>query len=126
MLRETRPARRSSPLAPRDPRAAGTSTVCSSTRRRRGYRSSTLRVGLDSCDVIAAEAPYAESTEVSRLGLDHLVRFSLRGPASGFEDALAADPTVDPATLDTGLRIAMHIKNTEYVGLRVAGPVAAA
>ena len=52
---------------------------------------------------------------ISELGINHLVRFTLRGPANAFADALAADPTIDPDTLDTGLRIAVHLKNTEFV-----------
>lgn len=52
---------------------------------------------------------------MDELKLDHLVRFILRGPANAFDQALAADPTLDPATLDTGLRIAVHLRNTEYL-----------
>jgi hypothetical protein len=49
------------------------------------------------------------------LKLDHLVRFILRGPANTFDQALAADPTLDPDSLDNGLRIAVHLVNTEYL-----------
>ncbi|MCG8611867.1 MAG: hypothetical protein MI864_15170 [Pseudomonadales bacterium] len=52
---------------------------------------------------------------MDELGLDNLVRFILRGPANAFEDAIAADPDADQNTLDTGLRIAVHLKQTEFV-----------
>ncbi|AZZ92629.1 calcium-binding protein [Hahella sp. KA22] len=57
-----------------------------------------------------------KSTEgMSELNLDHLVQFILRGPANNFDEAIAADPNIDPDTLDTGLRISVHLKNTEFV-----------
>lgn len=62
------------------------------------------------CEVLGTEG-----NGLSALGLDHLTRFILRGPANAFDQALAADPNVDPDTLDTGLRIAVHLSNTEYV-----------
>jgi hypothetical protein len=53
------------------------------------------------CEVFDGSTDDAEQTELTVLGLDHLVRFSLRGPAA------------DSSNPDTGLRIAMHIVNTE-------------
>jgi len=55
------------------------------------------------------------TTGISELNLDHLVRFSLRGVANNFDQAVIADPDVDQSTLDTGLRVAVHLKNTEFV-----------
>lgn len=56
------------------------------------------------------------STEgLSDLNIDHLVRFILRGPANAQEQALTADPNLDPDTLDSGLRIAVHLSNTEFL-----------
>lgn len=49
---------------------------------------------------------------LNELNLDHLVRFVLRGPRSTFE---AADTSIDPATLDDGLRVAIHLKNVEFL-----------
>jgi hypothetical protein len=62
------------------------------------------------CDVLDQA-----SAGLNELNLDHLVRFTLRGPANAFDTALAADPNLDPDSLDTGLRIAVHLKNTEFV-----------
>lgn len=67
------------------------------------------------CEVVAADGEGAPSEELARLGLDHLVRFSLRGPADAFDAAVAADPWVDTDELDTGLRVAVHLKNTEFL-----------
>lgn len=55
------------------------------------------------CEVVDGSGGDAEQTELSALGLDHLVRFSIRGPAA------------DAANPDTGLRIAIHLLNTEYL-----------
>lgn len=55
------------------------------------------------CDVVDGSADSAELTELLTLRLDHLVRFSLRGPAA------------DVSNPDTGLRIAVHLLNTEYL-----------
>ncbi len=65
------------------------------------------------CDVIDGSANAADEAELSDLGLEHLVRFTLRGPAA------------DPANPDTGLRIAMHIVNTEFLvcGGETAGEI---
>lgn len=52
---------------------------------------------------------------VNDLNLDHLVRFTLRGPANTFDNTIAEDPSVDPDTLDTGLRISVHLRNTEFL-----------
>ncbi len=55
------------------------------------------------CEVVDGSSSEAEQTELSALGLDHLVRFTLRGPAA------------DTSNPDTGLRIAVHLTNTEYL-----------
>lgn len=55
------------------------------------------------CDVVDGSTDSAEQTELDNLGLDHLVRFTLRGPAAATDNP------------DTGLRIAMHIVNTEFL-----------
>ncbi len=49
---------------------------------------------------------------LEELNLDNLVQFILRGPRAAFE---AADPNTDPNTLDNGLRVAIHLKNVEYL-----------
>lgn len=49
---------------------------------------------------------------LNELNLDNLVRFVLRGPRAAFE---AADASIDPTTLDDGLRVAIHLKNVEYL-----------
>jgi len=63
--------------------------------------------------------------ELQALNLDQLVQFTLRGPANAFDAAISADPTTDPNSLDTGLRIAMHLRNTEFLvcGSRSGGSV---
>lgn len=55
------------------------------------------------CEVVDGSASAEEKAELEALGLDHLIRFVLRGPAAD---------TSDP---DTGLRIALHVKHTEYM-----------
>ncbi|WP_157736058.1 hypothetical protein [Granulosicoccus antarcticus] len=55
------------------------------------------------CEVVDGYNNEVEKSELSALGLDHLVRFTLRGPAA------------DLANPDTGLRIAVHLTNTEYL-----------
>ncbi len=65
------------------------------------------------CEVVDGSGSAAEQSELTNLGLDHLVRFSLRGPAA------------DPANPDTGLRIAVHLLNTEFLvcGSQTAGEI---
>ncbi|WP_168188062.1 calcium-binding protein [Hahella sp. CCB-MM4] len=53
--------------------------------------------------------------DLTPLNIDHLVQFVLRSPANAFETAVAADPDIDQSTLDTGLRISVHLKNTEFL-----------
>jgi len=67
------------------------------------------------CDVVDGYNNATENTELAALGLDHLVRFTLRGPAA------------DLANPDTGLRIAVHLTNTEFLvcGGSTAGEVVA-
>lgn len=55
------------------------------------------------CEVVDGGTNAAEQAELAALGLDHLARFILKGPAA------------DSANPDTGLRIALHLKNTEYL-----------
>ncbi|MGB3623799.1 hypothetical protein FT643_05020 [Ketobacter sp. MCCC 1A13808] len=62
------------------------------------------------CDILDRS-----SEGLDELNLDHLVQFTLRGPAGQLEQDLLADPSIDPDTRDTGLRISVHLKNTEYV-----------
>ncbi|MGH1359139.1 MAG: hypothetical protein ACRBC3_10280 [Burkholderiaceae bacterium] len=65
------------------------------------------------CEVVDGSGSDAEQAELTALGLDHLVRFTLRGPAA------------DTSNPDTGLRIAVHLLNTEYLvcGSQVAGGI---
>ena len=62
------------------------------------------------CDVLDRA-----TSDIGTLNLDHLVRFTLTGPANIFDETLAADPSIPPESLDTGLRVAVHLKNTEFV-----------
>lgn len=55
------------------------------------------------CEVVDGSADDAEQAELDDLGLEHIVRFTLRGPAG------------DPANPDTGLRIAVHLQGTEFL-----------
>lgn len=55
------------------------------------------------CEVVDGSTDAAEQAELDALGLDHIVRFILRGPAA------------DLGNPDTGLRIAMHILDTEFL-----------
>ncbi len=67
------------------------------------------------CDVVDGGNSPAEQSELTALGLDHLVRFTLRGPAA------------DATNPDTGLRIAVHLNNTEFLvcGSESAGEIVA-
>lgn len=55
------------------------------------------------CEVVDGNTDTAEQTELDALRLDHIVRFTLRGPAG------------DAGNPDTGLRIAVHLENTEFL-----------
>lgn len=72
------------------------------------------------CELV--EKDDANQVGLEELELDHLVRFVLRGPRAAFD---AADPTIDPNTLDSGLRVAVHLKNVEFLvcGTQEAGGV---
>jgi hypothetical protein len=61
------------------------------------------------CEVVEKNAAYSEALQA--LDVDHLVRFVLRGKRSSF---LASQETETPLT-DDGLRIAIHLKNVEYL-----------
>jgi len=65
------------------------------------------------CEVVDGSGGSAEQAELEALGLDHLVRFTLRGPAA------------DTSNPDTGLRIAVHLLNTEFLvcGTQTAGGI---
>ena len=60
------------------------------------------------CEVLdrTSVAPDGSDQYISDLNLDHLVRFSIKGVADNFEAGIGTD---------TGLRIAIHLKNTEFV-----------
>ena len=55
------------------------------------------------CDVVDGYNNNDEKAELLDLGLDHIVRFTLRGPAA------------DETNPDNGLRIAVHLQNTEFL-----------
>ncbi len=65
------------------------------------------------CEVVDGSTDAAEQEELTALNLDHIVRFTLRGPAA------------DLANPDTGLRIAVHLTNTEFLvcGGETAGEI---
>ncbi|MFK8052511.1 MAG: calcium-binding protein [Woeseiaceae bacterium] len=65
------------------------------------------------CEVVDGSTDAAEQATIDDLELDHIVRFTLRGPAA------------DAANPDTGLRIAVHLTNTEFLvcGGETAGEV---
>lgn len=73
------------------------------------------------CEIVEKDAQNQSALEA--LGLDNLVRFVLREPRANFETAIAADPHLDSATLDNGLRVAIHLKNVEFLvcGSKTAG-----
>lgn len=73
------------------------------------------------CEIVEKDATNTEG--LTELGLDHLIRFVLRGPRAAFDAAVAADPAVDQSTVDTGLRVAIHLKNVEFLvcGSQTAG-----
>lgn len=55
------------------------------------------------CEVVDGSTDATEQAALDELELDHIVRFTLRGPAG------------DAANPDTGLRIAVHLTNTEFL-----------
>ncbi len=65
------------------------------------------------CEIVEQDA--TNSAGLAELELDHLIRFVLRGPRANFDAAITADPTVDQSTLDTGLRVAVHLRNVEFL-----------
>ncbi len=65
------------------------------------------------CEIV--EPDESNQAALAELNLDHLVRFVLRGPRANFDNATAADPNLDPNTLDTGLRIAVHLRDVEFL-----------
>lgn len=67
------------------------------------------------CEVLGQNSSKGNSPTLADLNLDHLVRFSLKGVANNFDNTLLSNPDADVSQLDTGLRIAVHLKNTEFV-----------
>ncbi|TQV70586.1 hypothetical protein FKG94_21440 [Exilibacterium tricleocarpae] len=65
------------------------------------------------CEIV--EKDTSNSDALAELDLDHLVRFVLRGPRQAFNLALETDPDTDPDLLDSGLRIAIHMKSVEFL-----------
>jgi hypothetical protein len=61
------------------------------------------------CEIVEKNAAYSEALQA--LDVDHLVRFILRGKRSSF---LASQDTETPLT-DDGLRVAIHLKNVEFL-----------
>ena len=78
-----------------------------------GNPSLNISGGPGFCEIIEADA--TNEAGLAELGLDHLIRFVLRGPRANFDAAVTNDPTVDQATLDTGLRVAVHLRNVEFL-----------
>ena len=75
------------------------------------------------CEIVERDSQ--NTAELEALDLDHIIRFVLRGPRAAFDSAIQADPSLDPDTLDTGLRVAVHLKNVEFLvcGGQTAGTV---
>lgn len=57
------------------------------------------------CEVIDASSSHDAKDELAALGLDHLVRFSIRGIANAFERG--------DQNKDNGLRVTLHLKDVE-------------
>lgn len=62
------------------------------------------------CEIVERDAQ--NQAGLDELGVDHLIRFVLRGPRAAFNETIASTP---PQPLDDGLRIAVHLKNVEYL-----------
>lgn len=77
------------------------------------------------CEILSAKASNPGEQSLKDLNLDHLVRFSVRlNPTSATPERNAVE-RIDEVPADTGLRIAVHLKNTEFVvcGSREAGDI---
>lgn len=59
------------------------------------------------CEVIDRSTSHQAAKELRKLGLDHLVRFSLRGVRDAFEAGTQND--------DNGLRVTLHLKSVELL-----------
>ncbi len=59
------------------------------------------------CEIVDASSSVEAAEELEALGLDHLVRFSLRGVRDAFEAGQQAD--------DNGLRVTLHLKDVEVL-----------
>lgn len=72
------------------------------------------------CELVERDAENQQALE--ELELDHLVRFVLRGPRAAFD---AADPSIDRETLDSGLRVSIHLTGVEFLvcGSQTAGDI---
>ncbi len=65
------------------------------------------------CEIVEKDAN--NTTALDSLNIDHAIRFVLRGPRSNFDAAVQANPNIDTDTLDTGLRIAVQLRNVEFL-----------
>lgn len=59
------------------------------------------------CEVIDRSTSHQAAKELDKLGLDHLVRFSLRGVRDAFEAGVQKD--------DNGVRVTLHLKDVEIL-----------
>ena len=59
------------------------------------------------CEVIDRSTSHQAAKELGKLGLDHLVRFSLRGVRDAFEAGAQKE--------DNGLRVTLHLKDVEVL-----------
>lgn len=59
------------------------------------------------CEIVDASSSVDAAEELKALGLDHLVRFSLRGVRNAFEAGEQDD--------DNGLRVTLHLKDVEVL-----------
>ena len=59
------------------------------------------------CEVIDRSTSHSAAKELKKLGLNHLVRFSLRGVRDAFDAGVQKD--------DNGVRVTLHLKNVEIL-----------
>ncbi|MEL6184290.1 MAG: hypothetical protein AAFU79_06675, partial [Myxococcota bacterium] len=59
------------------------------------------------CSVVDGASSPSAAHDLEALGLDHLVRFSIRGVANAFESGAQST--------DNGLRVTLHLKDVEFV-----------
>lgn len=70
------------------------------------------------CEIVEQDAE--NKAALKELGLHHLIRFVLRGPRAAFNTAIA-DGNANPNDLDDGLRIAVQLKNVEFLACTEEG-----